>query len=223
MTFWAEVLITTTYVIIRSPLVSLDSNIPQSLWSGKDIFYRHLKVFGCLAYVHVAKDLRGKLDPKSQTCIFLDHDNEEFGYWLWDLAEKKEVKSWDIVFMEETTIVDWEIENNYPTTESSWVDAKPNWVEVGSIEIESEPIDWLNTRKNREPTEEQGEPTKQGIESNLAKEVKEELTVPNGGRRYPLRERRAAQKFPDEERVLLTNEGDLESFEEVKNDTHSGK
>ena len=36
-----------------------------------------------------------------------------------------------------------------------------------------------------------------------------------------MRERRAPQGFPDEERVLLTDEGELESFEEAKRDTHS--
>ena len=47
--------------------------------------------------------------------------------------------------------------------------------------------------------------------------------MPNGGRRYPLRERRAPRRFPDEEHVLLTDEGEPESFEEAKNNTHSRK
>ena len=55
-TFWAEALMTTTYVINRSPSVPLDKDIPQRVWSGKDLSYRHLRVFDCLAYMHVAKD-----------------------------------------------------------------------------------------------------------------------------------------------------------------------
>ena len=47
--------------------------------------------------------------------------------------------------------------------------------------------------------------------------------MPNGSRRYPLREKRAPQRFPDEERVLPTDEGESESFEETKNDTHNRK
>ena len=39
--------------------------------------YRHLKVFGCLAYVHVAKDKRAKLDLKSRPCIFLEYGDDE--------------------------------------------------------------------------------------------------------------------------------------------------
>ena len=45
----------------------------------------------------------------------------------------------------------------------------------------------------------------------------------NQGRRYPLRERRAPRRFPDEEHVLLTDEGEPETFEEAKEDTHNRK
>ena len=123
--------------------------------------------------------------------------------------------------MEEKTIVDWEIENKSPTTKSSRVDAPPNRREVNSIEIECEPFDRFNTRQNREPAKEHTESTEQGTESNSDEEVKEEPTMPNGCRRYPVRERRAPQRFPNEERVLLTDEGEPESFEEATNDTHS--
>ena len=62
--------------------------------------------------MHVAKNQRGKLDPKSRSCIFLGYDNDEFRYWLCVLAEKKVIQSRDIVFMEEKTIVDWEKEKS---------------------------------------------------------------------------------------------------------------
>ena len=92
-TFWAEALMMTAYVINRSPSIPLDGDISYRVWSGKDVSYRHLRVFGCLAYVHVAKDQRGNLDPKSRPCIFLGYGNDDFGYRLWDLAEKKVVRS----------------------------------------------------------------------------------------------------------------------------------
>ena len=40
--------------------------------------------------------------------------------------------------MEEETIVDWESENKSPTTKLSQVSARPNQVEVDSIEIKFE-------------------------------------------------------------------------------------
>ena len=113
----------------------LDGDIPQRVWTGKDVLYRHLRVFGCLAYMHVAKDQRRKLDPKTRPCIFLGYGDDEFGYPLWHLAKKKVIRSRNIIFMEEKTIVGWETENKFPTTESSPIDAEPNREEVDSIEI----------------------------------------------------------------------------------------
>ena len=59
------------YVINRSPSVPLDGDIPQRVWTAKVVLYPQMKVFGFLAYVHIAKDRRGKLDPKSRPSIFL--------------------------------------------------------------------------------------------------------------------------------------------------------
>ena len=80
---------TVTYVINKSPSSPLDKDIPQRMWTGKDVSYRHLKVFGSLAYAHVAKDKREKLDPKTRPCIFLGYGDDEFGIRLWNLVDKK--------------------------------------------------------------------------------------------------------------------------------------
>ena len=107
-TYWIEALKTIVYMINRSPLVPLEGDIPQRVSTGKDVSYRHMRVFGCLAYVHVAKDRRGKLDPKCRLCIFLGYDDDKFGYRLWDLIDKKVTRSRYIVFMEEKIVADWE-------------------------------------------------------------------------------------------------------------------
>ena len=49
--------------------------------------------------MHVAKDRRGKLDPKTRPCIFLGYGDDEFGYRVWDLVDKKVFQSRDIIFM----------------------------------------------------------------------------------------------------------------------------
>ena len=78
--------------------------------------------------------------------------------------------------MEAKTIVDWEIENKSPTTESSRVDAWPNRVEVDSIKRESEPVGRFNTQQNREPIEEQGESAEQGTKFTRLKKSKNNLS-----------------------------------------------
>ena len=96
-TYWDEAMKKFFYLINRSPLVPLDGNVPQRVWIGKNVSYQHLRVFRCLAYNHVAKDQRSKLDIKSKPCSFLGQCEEEFGYRLWDLVDIKVVRSQDIV------------------------------------------------------------------------------------------------------------------------------
>ena len=64
--------------LIGSPLVPLDGEVPLTVWIGRDVFYKHLRVFGCLAYTHIARDQRSKLDIKTtKPCIFLGHSKDE--------------------------------------------------------------------------------------------------------------------------------------------------
>ena len=71
-TFWVEALMTTAYVINKSPSTPLDEDIPQRLWTGKDVLYRHLKVFSCLAYVHITKDKKGNWTQRLDHAYSLD-------------------------------------------------------------------------------------------------------------------------------------------------------
>ena len=93
-------------LINLSPSVPLKGDVPQRVWSGKDVSYNYLKVFGCRAFVHIPKDERSKLDDRSKQCIFLGYGHEEFGYRLWDPATKKVIRSRDVVFFEHQTIED---------------------------------------------------------------------------------------------------------------------
>jgi hypothetical protein len=64
--FWAEALMTAVYVLNLSPCVPLKGDIPQKVWVRKELSYKHLKVFGCRAFVHVPRDERSKLDSKTK-------------------------------------------------------------------------------------------------------------------------------------------------------------
>ena len=58
---------------------------------------KHLRVFRCAAYAHVAKDDRKKLDVKSRNCILLGHGTEKKGYRLYDLRHAKVLYSRDVI------------------------------------------------------------------------------------------------------------------------------
>ena len=126
--YWAKAMYTVVYLINRSPSVPLKGDVPQRVWTGKDVSYQHLRVFGCLAYMHVPKDQRSKLDNKSKACIFMGYSEDEFGYRLWDLVDKKVVRSRDVVFLEDKTIEDWKQQKSEPTPQSTstTIDLRPS-------------------------------------------------------------------------------------------------
>ena len=43
------------------------------------------------------------MDPKTQPYIFLGYGDDEFGYRVWDLVDKKVFRSRDIILMEDKT------------------------------------------------------------------------------------------------------------------------
>ena len=108
-TFWGEALSTVVHVLNLTPCVPLQFDVPDRVWTGKDVSYNHLRVFGCKAFVHIPKDERSKLDVKTRQCIFLSYGLDEFDYRLYDPVAKKLVRSRDVVFMEDQTIQDIKI------------------------------------------------------------------------------------------------------------------
>ena len=63
--YWAEAMYTIVYIINTSPSVPLKGDVPQRVWTGKDVSYQHVRVFRYLVYMHVAKNQRLLLDSKS--------------------------------------------------------------------------------------------------------------------------------------------------------------
>ena len=78
--FWGEAMRTAVDLINLSPSVPLDGDIPQKVWTGKDVSFEHWRVFGCRAFVHIARNERSKLDSKVKQFIFMGYGHEEFGY-----------------------------------------------------------------------------------------------------------------------------------------------
>ncbi|PKI48889.1 hypothetical protein CRG98_030737 [Punica granatum] len=71
--FRGEAMMTTVDLINLTPSVALDGDVPQQVWTVKKVSYKHLRVFGCRASVHIRRDERSKLDTKAKQCIFLGY------------------------------------------------------------------------------------------------------------------------------------------------------
>ncbi|KAE8705298.1 Mitogen-activated protein kinase kinase kinase YODA [Hibiscus syriacus] len=114
--FWAEAVNLSCYLINRSSRASLAGKVAEEVWTGHDVSFDNLHIFGCPVYVHVPADERSKLDAKSKECIFLGYKKGVKGFKFWDPVAKKIVISRDVVFDEQsmlqqkkdTTVVDFE-------------------------------------------------------------------------------------------------------------------
>ena len=125
---WAEAVNTSTYLINRGPSVPLEHKIPEEVWSGKEVKLSHLRVFVCVAYVHISDQGRNKLDPKSKKCTFIGYGEDEFGYRLWDDENKKMVRSRDVIFNERVMYKD----RLNTTTNNSGL-SEPPYVEMDDV------------------------------------------------------------------------------------------
>ncbi len=61
--FWAEAVATTVYIMNRTPTVIVHGMTPKEKFTSKKPNVSHLRVFSCIAYVHVPDEKRSKLDP----------------------------------------------------------------------------------------------------------------------------------------------------------------
>ena len=96
---WAETLMTTCYLVNRSPSSGINFKKPVEMWSSKAANYSNLKIFGCPAFAHVKQ---GKLEPKALKCVFLGYLEGVKGYRLWctNLKPPRCIVSRDVVFNE---------------------------------------------------------------------------------------------------------------------------
>ncbi|CAG8720567.1 1889_t:CDS:1, partial [Acaulospora colombiana] len=74
---------------------------PFELFYGKTPSVKHLRTWGCLAYVHLQKDQRhGTFGARAKRCIFLRYAEEAKGWVFWDTEKRSEFVSDSAVFYE---------------------------------------------------------------------------------------------------------------------------
>jgi hypothetical protein len=98
--FWADAVSMACYLINRS----LDRKVAEEVWTGNEVDYSSLRVFGCPAYVHIPSEERLKLDSKSRQCVFLEYGKVVKGYKFWDPMANKVMISRDVVFDENSML-----------------------------------------------------------------------------------------------------------------------
>ena len=205
--FWAETLSTAVYLRNRSPTKAVQEITPLEAWTGEKPVVKHLRVFGCNAYVHVPKEERGKLDSKSKKCIFVGYGNEMKGYRLFDTVRQKIIFSRDVVFNEQEFCsgsqfpeedtnhrVELEFSNDEPSVELQ--DMQP---------VESVCEERTSPQVVRRSSRPKHRPDYYGYEANLAQgQMQEPQTV------------KAALSTPEKAKWLKVMEREMNSLEENK-------
>ena len=98
--FWVEAVHTAVYVMNRTPTEGIHDMTLEERYTGVKSDVSHLKVFGCIAYVHILDELRTKLDPKAEKCIFIGYSLEQKGYCCYNPATCQIRVSKDVGFDE---------------------------------------------------------------------------------------------------------------------------
>jgi len=179
-----------------------------------------------MAYVHIPKDERSKLDEKSKKCVFVGYGLDEFGYRFFDPVQRKLIRSRDVVFMEDYTIEDIDkVENKDSIFEDEeMVDTDSTTIAHIPITFEDVPIENqgmdLNIDNVLNPNDivDVGT-TEDVVENEVDQEVESvEQPVASNELRRSIRDKRPSVRYPSNEYVFLTDGGEPESFKEVLDD-----
>lgn len=102
---WAEAASFTVYTLNRV-LSKVSPITPYEAWHNKLPDLSHLRVFGSIAFVHIPKEERKKLDEKSIRCIFVGYSQTQKAYRFWEPKSRTIKISRDVTFDEHHRLAD---------------------------------------------------------------------------------------------------------------------
>jgi hypothetical protein len=97
---WSEAVSTANYLTNRSPTRANSGISPYQHLHKQPPELHHLRVFGCLAFAHIPKEQRTKLDEHSRKCIMVGYSDSTNGYRLYNPAKRAIITSNDVKFAE---------------------------------------------------------------------------------------------------------------------------
>lgn len=97
LALWAEAVQAAVYLINRR---CNKEKTPFEFWTGSKPTLTHVRTFGSAAYMHIPKEKRNKLEPKSKKLILVGYEGNSDNYRLFDPDTKKITVSRDVTFNE---------------------------------------------------------------------------------------------------------------------------
>jgi len=106
--FWGPAIVTAGHIHNRLPSWSHGDISPIQHWTGHVPGIGHLRVFGSTTWVHIPKEKRRKLDPKSVKCILIgfEEDSGSKIYQLFDPLRRVEIRSPDVIIDEYSALAE---------------------------------------------------------------------------------------------------------------------
>jgi transposase InsO family protein len=232
--YWGEAVSTAIYLKNHSPTTALNNKIPEEVWTGKKVNLAHLRVFGCRAHVLIPKEKRTKLDPKTETCVFVGYSEQHKGYRLINPRNPRRVIiARDVVFVENNptavTCSQPTIEN-LPNSPSS--STQPYVIDVSHPSTlsssSSSPISTSLPPVTEQPDFGETVPTNElEPEPEVFTDVESEPPPdPECERRYPSRERRPPIRFPENDcssLCMISCDSEPETYKEAIQNSNRDK
>lgn len=100
--FWGECALAAGYLINRTPSEVLKGKTPFEMLYKRPPPVQHLRIIGCLCYVHEQKHGGDKFASRSKRSIFLGYPFGKKGWRVFDLETRKVSVSRDVIFFEDT-------------------------------------------------------------------------------------------------------------------------
>ncbi|KAG7537940.1 Reverse transcriptase RNA-dependent DNA polymerase [Arabidopsis suecica] len=150
--FWGECALAAAYLINRTPSVIIHGKTPYEVLYGEKPSYDHLRVIGCVCYIHNQDHKGDKFASRSRKCVFVGYPHGKKGWRVFDLEKGTFCVSRDVIFREDT----------FPYLKNS--DAK---TELGELPLasSSDTIEETETRQT-EPVMQVAGPAMTPLDSN---------------------------------------------------------
>ncbi|PRQ35370.1 putative RNA-directed DNA polymerase [Rosa chinensis] len=102
---WGEAVLCASHLINRLPSVPLQGRVPLEVLSNYVSIPSSntlpARVFGCIAYVHLYKNQRSKLDARALKCVFVEYSSHQKGYKCYHPQSQKFYVTMDVTFSED--------------------------------------------------------------------------------------------------------------------------
>ena len=165
--YWSDAVATAVHLLncmptkvlqFQTPLKVLSDHVPLST-----VLMIPPQIFGYVAFVHLYKNQRTKLDPCTVRCLFLGFGLHKKGYRCYDPIAKRTYITMDVTFLESDTFFPSPVSNS--PFQGEIHGEERNWLDVEVLDI-GDNLAHLNDGNNMvEPPRTEAEPIPESLEN----------------------------------------------------------